>query len=167
MAPSTKAKPLVGILIGSKSDWESMEQAAKTLEELGIPHEVRVISAHRAPDALAEYAAAAEGRGLEVLIAGAGGAAQLPGVTAAKTILPVLGVPMESNLKGLDSLLSIVQMPGGIPVGTLGVGKAGAKNAALLAAAILGAKHADIREALRKFRAAQTKAVLDHPDPRK
>ncbi|MGA2483018.1 MAG: 5-(carboxyamino)imidazole ribonucleotide mutase [Candidatus Acidiferrales bacterium] len=167
MAPSTKAKPLVGILIGSKSDWESMEQAAKTLEELGIPHEVRVISAHRAPDALAEYAAAAEGRGLEVLIAGAGGAAHLPGVTAAKTILPVLGVPMESNLKGLDSLLSIVQMPGGIPVGTLGVGKAGAKNAALLAAAILGAKHADIREALRKFRAAQTKAVLDHPDPRK
>lgn len=167
MAPSTKAKPLVGILIGSKSDWESMEQAAKTLEELGIPHEVRVISAHRAPDALAEYAAAAEGRGLEVLIAGAGGAAHLPGVTAAKTILPVLGVPMESNLKGLDSLLSIVQMPGGIPVGTLGVGKAGAKNAALLAAAILGAKHPDIREALRKFRAAQTKAVLDHPDPRK
>jgi 5-(carboxyamino)imidazole ribonucleotide mutase len=164
---STNAKPLVGILMGSQSDWETMEHAAKMLEELGVPHEVLVISAHRAPDRLSEYAAAAEGRGIEVLIAGAGGAAHLPGVAAAKTVLPVLGVPMESNLKGLDSLLSIVQMPGGIPVGTLGLGKAGAKNAGLLAAAILGAKHPEIRESLRKFRAAQTKSVLDHPDPRK
>jgi 5-(carboxyamino)imidazole ribonucleotide mutase len=163
----TESKPLVGILMGSQSDWETMQHAAGMLEELGVPHEVRVISAHRAPDALAEYAAAAEGRGLEVLIAGAGGAAHLPGVTAAKTILPVLGVPMESNLKGLDSLLSIVQMPGGIPVGTLGVGKAGAKNAALLAAAILGVKHPAIRESLRKFRAAQTKSVLENSDPRR
>lgn len=160
-------KPLVGILMGSKSDWETMENAAKTLEELGVPHEVRVLSAHRTPDQLLEYAASAEKRGLEVLIAAAGGAAHLAGVTAAKTILPVLGVPMESaSLKGMDSLLSTVQMPGGIPVGTLAIGKPGAINAALLAAAILGVKFPEYREAIRKYRAAQAKKILDQPDPR-
>jgi 5-(carboxyamino)imidazole ribonucleotide mutase len=158
--------PLVGIIMGSTSDWETMEHAAKTLQELGVPHETRVVSAHRTPDLLFEYASSAEKRGIEVIIAGAGGAAHLPGMTAAKTVLPVLGVPVESKaLKGLDSLLSIAQMPGGIPVGTLAVGKAGAINSALLAAAILGAKHAEIREALRKFRAAQTQRVLANPDP--
>jgi 5-(carboxyamino)imidazole ribonucleotide mutase len=164
----TAAKePLVGILMGSKSDWETMEHAAKMLEELGVPHEVRVLSAHRTPDELLEYAASAEKRGLEVLIAAAGGAAHLAGVTAAKTILPVLGVPMESaSLKGMDSLLSTVQMPGGIPVGTLAIGKPGAINAALLAAAILGVKFPEYREAIRKYRAAQAKKVLDQPDPR-
>jgi len=167
MTSSDNAKPLVAILMGSHSDWETMEEAAKLLDELNIPHEARVISAHRAPDALAEYAAAAEGRGIEVIIAGAGGAAHLPGVTAAKTLLPVLGVPMESMLKGLDSLLSILQMPAGVPVGTLGIGKAGAKNAALLAAAILSARNPGIRESLARFRAAQTKSVLEHADPRK
>ncbi len=160
--------PLVGIIMGSRSDWETMRHAAETLERLGVPHEVRVVSAHRTPDLLFEYAGTAESRGLEVLIAGAGGAAHLPGMAAAKTVLPVLGVPVESAvLKGVDSLLSIVQMPGGVPVGTLAVGKAGAVNAALLAAAILGAKHGEIREALRRFRAAQTAAVLADPDPRK
>lgn len=160
--------PLVGILMGSESDWKTMEHTARTLEELGVPHEVRVISAHRAPDQLFEYASTAEKRGLEVIIAGAGGAAHLAGVTAAKTILPVLGVPVESkSLKGMDSLLSIVQMPGGIPVGTLAIGKAGAINAALLAAAILGAKHAQIRESLKKFREAQTRKVLENSEPRK
>jgi 5-(carboxyamino)imidazole ribonucleotide mutase len=160
--------PLVGIIVGSSSDWETMEHAAKTLEELGVPYEKRVVSAHRTPDLLFEYAASAEGRGIEVIIAGAGGAAHLPGMTASKTVLPVLGVPVESKaLKGLDSLLSIAQMPGGIPVGTLAIGKAGAINAALLAAAILGAKHAEIREALRRFRAAQTERVLANPDPAK
>jgi 5-(carboxyamino)imidazole ribonucleotide mutase len=159
-------KPLVGIIMGSSSDWETMEHAAKTLLELGVPHETRVVSAHRTPDLLFEYAAAAEGRGIEVIIAGAGGAAHLPGMTSSKTVLPVLGVPVESKaLKGLDSLLSIAQMPGGIPVGTLAIGKAGAINSALLAAAILGAKHPEIREALRKFRAAQTERVLANPDP--
>lgn len=153
--------------MGSKSDWETMSEASNILDELGVPHEVRVVSAHRTPDAMFEYAASAEARGLEVLIAGAGGSAHLPGMCAAKTILPVLGVPVESKaLRGADSLLSIVQMPGGIPVGTLAIGKAGAKNAGLLAAEILGAKHAEIREAVRRYRAAQTKAVLDHPDPR-
>src|SRR5262245_37042247 len=161
-------KPLVGLIMGSRSDWETLEPAAQTLEQLGIPHEVRVVSAHRTPDLLFEYASTAESRGLEVLIAGAGGAAHLPGMTAAKTVLPVLGVPVESAvLKGVDSLLSIVQMPGGVPVGTLAVGKAGAVNAALLAAAILGAKHPEIRDALRTFRADQTAAVLADPDPRK
>jgi len=153
--------------MGSSSDWETMEHAAKTLAELGVPHETRVVSAHRTPDLLFEYAASAEQRGIEVIIAGAGGAAHLPGMTASKTVLPVLGVPVESKaLKGLDSLLSIAQMPGGIPVGTLAIGRAGAINAALLAAAILGAKHLHIREALRKFRGAHTARVLANPDPK-
>jgi 5-(carboxyamino)imidazole ribonucleotide mutase len=163
---ATKVQPLVGIIMGSSSDWETMEHAVKTLTELGVSHETRVVSAHRTPDLLFEYASTAEQRGLEVLIAGAGGAAHLPGMTASKTILPVLGVPVESKtLKGLDSLLSIAQMPGGIPVGTLAIGKAGAINSALLAAAILGAKHPAIREALRKFREEQTERVLANPDP--
>ena len=143
-----------------------MVHASKTLSELGIPHETRVVSAHRTPDLLFEYAAAAENRGLQVIIAGAGGAAHLPGMTASRTVLPVLGVPVESKtLKGLDSLLSIAQMPGGVPVGTLAVGKAGAVNSALLAAAILGIKHPGIRESLRQFRESQTKRVLQTPDP--
>jgi 5-(carboxyamino)imidazole ribonucleotide mutase len=159
--------PLVGIIMGSSSDWETMEHTAKTLAELGVPHETRVVSAHRTPDLLLDYASSAEQRGIEVIIAGAGGAAHLPGMTAAKTVVPVLGVPVESKaLKGLDSLLSIAQMPGGIPVGTLAIGKAGAINAALLAAAILGAKHPEIREALREFRGAQTARVLANPDPK-
>jgi len=163
---SATPAPLVGIIMGSSSDWQTIEHAAKTLEELGIPHETRVVSAHRTPDLLFEYASSAENRGIEVIIAGAGGAAHLPGMTASKTVLPVLGVPVESKaLKGLDSLLSIAQMPGGIPVGTLAIGKAGAINAALLAAAILGAKHPTIREALRKFRDAQTSRVLANPNP--
>jgi 5-(carboxyamino)imidazole ribonucleotide mutase len=159
--------PLVGIIMGSSSDWETLEHAAKVLEELGVPHETRVVSAHRTPDLLFEYAAAAEQRGIEVIIAGAGGAAHLPGMTASKTVLPVLGVPVESKIiKGLDSLLSIAQMPGGVPVGTMAIGKAGAINAALLAAAILGTKHLEVREAYRKFRMAQTQRVLANPDPK-
>jgi 5-(carboxyamino)imidazole ribonucleotide mutase len=158
--------PLVGIIMGSKSDWETMQNAAETLDGLGVAYEVRVVSAHRTPDLLFEYAATAEERGLEVIIAGAGGAAHLPGMTAAKTALPVLGVPVESKaLKGLDSLLSIVQMPAGIPVGALAIGRAGAINAALFAAAILGNKYPQYREALKKFREAQTQAVLDNPNP--
>lgn len=161
------AKPLVGVIMGSRSDWDTMEHAVNTLKELGVPHEVRVVSAHRTPDLLFEYASTAEERGLEVIIAGAGGAAHLPGMVAAKTVLPVLGVPVQSRaLQGLDSLLSIVQMPGGVPVGTLAIGKAGATNAALLAAASLGAKHPEIREALRAYRNARTEAVLGDPDPR-
>ncbi len=160
-------EPLVGVLMGSKSDWELMSHAVKTLESLRIPHEVRVISAHRAPDALFEYASTAESRGLKAIIAGAGGAAHLPGVTAAKTALPVLGVPMPSqSLNGLDSLLSMVQMPAGIPVATFAVGRAGAVNAALFAAALLALSDDSIREALHRFREQQTQAVLAQPDPR-
>jgi 5-(carboxyamino)imidazole ribonucleotide mutase len=160
-------KPLVGIIMGSKSDWETMAHAADTLDEIGVPYEVRVVSAHRTPDLLFEYAASAEERGLEVIIAGAGGAAHLPGMTSSKTVLPVLGVPVQSKaLNGVDSLLSIVQMPAGVPVGTLAIGRAGAVNAALLAAAILANKNPQIREDLRRYRESQTAAVLDHPDPR-
>ena len=159
--------PLVGLIMGSKSDWSTLEHAANTLEALGVPHEVRVVSAHRTPDLLFEYASSAEARGLEIIIAGAGGAAHLPGMVAAKTVLPVLGIPVQSQaLNGLDSLLSIVQMPGGIPVGTLAIGKAGAINAALLAAAMLGNRYPTIREALRTFREQQTANVLAEPDPR-
>jgi 5-(carboxyamino)imidazole ribonucleotide mutase len=159
--------PLVGIIMGSKSDWETLSHAAETLEALGVSFEVRVVSAHRTPDLLFSYAEEAASRGLEVIIAGAGGAAHLPGMTAAKTLLPVLGVPVESKtLKGVDSLLSIVQMPAGIPVGTLAIGKPGAINAALLAAAILSGKHPAVREALRRYREKQTRSVIDHPDPR-
>ena len=164
--PENTRQPLVGVIMGSSSDWETMEHAVRMLKELGVPHETRVVSAHRTPDLLFEYAASAEKRGVEVIIAGAGGAAHLPGMAASKTVLPVLGVPVESKaLKGLDSLLSIAQMPGGIPVGTLAIGKAGAINAALLAAAILGGKYPHIRKALRQFRAAQTERVLANPDP--
>ncbi|MFN3179207.1 MAG: 5-(carboxyamino)imidazole ribonucleotide mutase [Thermus sp.] len=160
-------RPLVGVIMGSKSDWETLRHAAETLEALGIPHEVRVVSAHRTPDLMAEYAKTAKERGLMVIIAGAGGAAHLPGMTAAHTPLPVLGVPVESKaLKGLDSLLSIVQMPAGIPVGTLAIGKAGAVNAALLAASIVGLSHPEVMERLEAYRKAQTEAVLAHPDPR-
>ena len=160
-------QPLVGLIMGSRSDWETMAQAAQTLDELGVPYEVRVISAHRTPDLLFEYAGTAEGRGLEVLIAGAGGAAHLPGVAAAKTPLPVLGVPIESKaLHGLDSLLSMVQMPAGVPVGTLAIGRAGAVNAALLAAAILGSKYPQYREAVRRRREEQVRSALAQPDPR-
>ena len=160
------ATPLVGLIMGSRSDWETMRHASEILDELGIPHERRVVSAHRTPDLLFEYASTAEERGLRVLIAGAGGAAHLPGMTAAKTTLPVLGVPVESKaLSGMDSLLSIAQMPAGIPVGTLAIGRAGAVNAALLAASILAVGDPAVGERLRAFRAAQTQAVLDNPDP--
>lgn len=153
--------------MGSTSDWETLRPASETLDRLGVPHEVRVVSAHRTPDLLFEYAGSARDRGLRVLIAGAGGAAHLPGMAAAKTSLPVLGVPVQSKaLNGLDSLLSIVQMPAGIPVGTLAIGAAGATNAALLAAAILGISQPEIRAALDAFRAAQTDKVLAQPDPR-
>lgn len=162
---NTKA-PLIGLIMGSKSDWETMSHAAETLEELGVPYERRVVSAHRTPDLLFEYASTAESRGIEVIIAGAGGAAHLPGMCASKTVLPVLGVPVESKaLKGQDSLLSIVQMPAGIPVGTLAIGKAGAINAALLATSIVGIKHPEYRRALHRFRDEQTRKVLEHPDP--
>ena len=159
--------PLVGIIMGSKSDWETLRHTAETLTQLQVPHEVKVVSAHRTPDLLFDYAGQAESRGLEVIVAGAGGAAHLPGMCAAKTALPVLGVPVESAvLRGVDSLLSIVQMPAGIPVGTLAIGKAGAVNAALLAAAILGGKHPQFRAAVKQFRERQTQTVLDNPDPR-
>ena len=159
--------PLVGIIMGSSSDWETMQPAADMLTQLGIAHEVRVVSAHRTPDLLFEYAATARARGIEVIIAGAGGAAHLPGMCASKTTLPVLGVPVQSKaLNGMDSLLSIAQMPAGIPVGTLAIGKAGATNAALLAAAILGNKYPAIHEAVAAFRNTQTDKVLAQPDPR-
>ena len=158
---------LVGIIMGSTSDWETMRFAAETLDRLGIPHEIEVVSAHRTPDKLFHYAEKAECKGLEVIIAGAGGAAHLPGMTAAKTTIPVLGVPVQSKaLNGMDSLLSIVQMPAGIHVGTLAIGKAGAINAALLAAAIISNKHTQYRDALNEFRREQTETVLAHSDPR-
>lgn len=161
-------KPLVGIIMGSKSDWDTMQSAADTLTRLGVAFETRVVSAHRTPDLLFEYAATARDRGIEVIIAGAGGAAHLPGMTASKTTLPVLGVPVQSKaLNGMDSLLSIVQMPAGIPVGTLAIGVAGATNAALLAASILANKYAPIRTALDQFRQEQTATVLAQPDPAK
>ena len=153
--------------MGSQSDWETMSHTATTLERLGIPFETRVVSAHRTPDLLFEYASSAAGRGLEVIIAGAGGAAHLPGMCASKTMLPVLGVPVESKaLHGIDSLLSIVQMPAGIPVATLAIGRAGAINAALLASAIVANRHPEFRDALERFRAEQTQRVLDSPDPK-
>lgn len=161
--------PLVGVVMGSRSDWPVLEAAATILTRLGVPHEVEVVSAHRTPDKLFAYAEAARGRGLEVVIAAAGGAAHLPGMLAAKTPLPVLGVPVateHSHFRGLDALLSMVQMPAGVPVGTLAVGQAGATNAALLAAAILANKYSAIRDALDAYRAEQTQAVLAHPDPR-
>ena len=158
---------LVGIIMGSSSDWETMQGAAETLEKLGVAHEVRIVSAHRTPDLLFEYAASAQQRGLKVIIAGAGGAAHLPGMPASKTTLPVLGVPVESKaLNGIDSLLSIVQMPAGVPVATLAIGVAGAKNAGLMAAQILALTHPDIDAALKAFRARQTATVLEQGDPR-
>lgn len=160
------ANPLVGVIMGSKSDWETMRHAVETLDALGVPNETRVVSAHRTPDLLFEYANTAHQRGLRVIIAGAGGAAHLPGMVSAKTVVPVLGVPVESKaLQGIDSLLSIVQMPAGVPVGTLAIGKPGAINAALLATAILATTDEDLRKALETFRETQTQAVLDQPDP--
>jgi 5-(carboxyamino)imidazole ribonucleotide mutase len=160
-------KPLVGIIMGSTSDWETMQCAADVLDKLSVPYEVRVVSAHRTPDLLFEYASTARARGLEVIIAGAGGAAHLPGMTASKTSLPVLGVPVQSKtLGGLDSLLSIVQMPAGVPVATFAIGVAGATNAGLCAASILANKHQAISAALESFRQRQTASVLDNPDPR-
>lgn len=158
---------LVGVVMGSTSDWETMQNATDTLDKLGVSYEARVVSAHRTPDLLFEYANAAIDRGLEIIIAGAGGAAHLPGMLAAKTSLPVLGVPVQSKaLNGMDSLLSIAQMPAGIPVGTLAIGRAGAVNAALLAASMLGNKYPEIRNAINTFRQRQTEAVLSQPDPR-
>ena len=158
---------LVGIVMGSRSDWPTLEHAADTLSTLGVAHEVKVVSAHRTPDLLMEYAATARSRGLKVIIAGAGGAAHLPGMLAAKTSIPILGVPIQSKaLQGMDSLLSIAQMPAGIPVGTLAIGRAGAVNAALLAAAMLADQDAEILAALERFREQQTQSVLAHPDPR-
>ncbi len=164
---STEKAPLVGIIMGSTSDWETMKNAADALAQLGVPHEVEVVSAHRTPDKLFAYAESAEARGIQVIIAGAGGAAHLPGMVAAKTVVPVLGVPVQSKaLNGMDSLLSIAQMPAGIPVGTLAIGKAGAANAGLLAAAMLGNQYPEYRAALHKFRQEQTDKVLANADPR-
>jgi 5-(carboxyamino)imidazole ribonucleotide mutase len=158
---------VIGIVMGSKSDWETLSGTAEVLDQLGVPYEVRVVSAHRTPDLLFAYAASAEERGIEVIVAGAGGAAHLPGMVASKTILPVLGVPVQSRaLQGLDSLLSIVQMPAGVPVGTLAIGRAGARNAALLAAAIVAQGRPEVKDALRRWRERQTAEVLAHPDPR-
>jgi 5-(carboxyamino)imidazole ribonucleotide mutase len=162
----SEAPPVVGIIMGSRSDWETMRHAAETLESLDVPFETEVVSAHRTPDKLFEYASSAESRGLQVIIAGAGGAAHLPGMTASKTQVPVLGVPVESKtLQGLDSLLSIAQMPAGVPVGTLAIGRAGAINAALLAAAIVALGDEGVRARLAAFRESQTDAVLAAPDP--
>jgi len=165
---STQSPPLVSVIMGSKSDWpDVMEHAAATLDLLGVPYEVKVVSAHRTPDLLVEHAKGTHSRGIEVIIAGAGGSAHLPGMVASMTTLPVIGVPVESkSLKGMDSLLSIVQMPAGIPVATVAIGKAGAKNAGLLAASILANKYPEIHKQLEKFRANQTQTVLDNPDPR-
>lgn len=161
MAPKKKQPPIVSIIMGSKSDWPTMEQASLVLDEFGVPHESKIVSAHRTPDLLFEFAKSAEERGIEVIIAGAGGAAHLPGMCASQTVLPVLGVPVESKaLKGLDSLLSIAQMPAGVPVGTLAIGQAGAKNAALLAIAILANSRPELRVKLHSFRSKQTKTVL-------
>jgi len=166
MTPAASA-PRVGVVMGSSSDWETMEHACNILTDLGIAHEVRVVSAHRTPDLLFSYAEEAVGRGLQVIIAGAGGAAHLPGMLSAKTRLPVFGVPVQSKaLNGMDSLLSIAQMPAGIPVGTLAIGRAGACNAGLLAAAVLALHDPAVARALDEFRARQTAAVLDKPDPR-
>jgi len=160
------AQPVVGVIMGSRSDWETMQHACATLDDLAIPYESRVVSAHRTPDLMAEYAGGAADRGIKVVIAGAGGAAHLPGMTAAHTHLPVLGVPVESHaLRGMDSLLSIVQMPAGVPVGTVAIGRAGAVNAALLAASIVALADEGVRERLLAFRATQTATVLDNPDP--
>jgi len=168
MTPTAEKGPLVGVVMGSKSDWDTVSQTSATLDALKIEHETRVISAHRTPDRLLEYVRSAEGRGLEVLIGAAGGAAHLAGVMAALTTLPVLGVPMQSQaLNGMDSLLSMVQMPAGIPVATFAIGKPGAINAALFAGAILANKYDDVRTALERFRAAQTKKVLEGSDPTK
>ncbi|HRQ41920.1 MAG TPA: 5-(carboxyamino)imidazole ribonucleotide mutase [Chloroflexota bacterium] len=159
-------KILVGVIMGSTSDWETMREATAVLDQFGVPYEAKVVSAHRTPQWMAEYASTAEQRGLQVIIAGAGGAAHLPGMVAAQTVLPVLGVPIQSHaLNGLDSLLSIVQMPGGIPVGTLAIGKAGAKNAALLAIAILGNQDPALRQKLHRFRQEQTEKVLEDTLP--
>ena len=167
MAKSASKPPLVGIIMGSKSDWETLRHASEMLDEIGVPHEVSVVSAHRTPDRMFEYAATARDRGLEVIIAGAGGAAHLPGMVASKTWLPVLGVPVHTNgLGGLDSLLSIVQMPAGVPVGTLAVGRAGAVNAALLAASIVARGRPDVFAALERYRNDKKQSVLDDPDPR-
>ena len=163
---TVSSNPKVGVIMGSKSDWETMRHAVETLDALGVPNETRVVSAHRTPDLLFEYASTARDRGLKVIIAGAGGAAHLPGMVSAKTTLPVLGVPVESKaLQGVDSLLSIVQMPAGVPVGTLAIGKAGAINAALLATAILATNDPGLATTLEAFRQTQTQAVLDQPDP--
>ena len=159
-------QPLVGLIMGSRSDWPTMEHAASMLEKLGVPYETKVVSAHRTPDLLFDYAKTASDRGLKVIIAGAGGAAHLPGMIASQTALPVLGVPVQSKaLNGLDSLLSIVQMPGGIAVGTLAIGKAGATNAGLLAAQIIGTSDDNVRQAVEEFRSTQTQTILDNPDP--
>ncbi|MBN2646381.1 MAG: 5-(carboxyamino)imidazole ribonucleotide mutase [Thiotrichales bacterium] len=164
---SQQAAPLVGVIMGSKSDWPTMQHAVEMLELFGVAHEVQVVSAHRTPDLMFQYAEQAEARGLQVIIAGAGGAAHLPGMVAAKTVVPVLGVPVKSRaLNGQDSLLSIVQMPGGVPVGTLAIGEAGAKNAGILAAQIVGNQLPEVRAAVNRFRTEQTQSVLSHPDPR-
>jgi len=164
---STPPTPRVGVIMGSRSDWDTMQHAVEVLQQLSIPFEVEVVSAHRTPDKLYRYAESAQERGLEVIIAGAGGAAHLPGMTAAKTLVPVLGVPVQSkSLHGMDSLLSIAQMPAGIPVGTLAIGRAGAVNAALLAAAILATRDTVVRDALERYRRRQTEEVLSAPDPR-